>query len=225
MLRIFDKCYKGDGPEESSCLSISAIIALVVLIVVCVIYAVYLLIRAMGISDIAGVHITKNLMLEAMSVQGKLYTSEKKGIKDWIIYEDDAIGYTVKYPNELLMEKNFNNELELKRSDVNIDAKNKSLLYVFVIGKKDIDENSNVVDFIRNKYPEWDGEAKNGVYGGKEGLRTGVFKSVSGIYKDIVCWKLNNKVFYLESKYYLENNGEYADVFDKVISEISIKSL
>lgn len=223
MLKIFDKRYNPDGQEESYQLSIFAMITLVFLMVVSVMYALYLFIHAMGISDIAGVHISKNLMLEVKSVQGKLYTNEEKNIKDWIIYANDSIGVDIKYPNDLSLTNMSENELEIKSVIPNADPKVQSLQYVLLFGKKEAVENLTAQDFIKNKFPEAEGGIKNVFYGEKEGVRTGVFKAESGIYKEIVCWKLENKIIYAESRYYSQNYTESANMFEKIISEINIR--
>jgi hypothetical protein len=221
---IFSKCYRGDdGLEETTCLSLMAMIMLVVLTVVVVVYALYIFIGAMGIPDMAGVHITKNLMLSVKSMQGKLYTNDDKGIKNWMIYEDETNGTTVKYPNDFIVSKTSQGELEFKKDGPGMDSKNQSLLYAFVIGSSEEQENSITEEFIQKKYPNWNGVAESGFYGGKEGMRTGVFKSVSGLYKEIAYWRVGNKILYVESRYYSEKYNEYADIFNKVISEISIK--
>ncbi|KKQ52081.1 MAG: hypothetical protein US70_C0011G0033 [Parcubacteria group bacterium GW2011_GWD2_38_11] len=222
MLKIFfNKRYDTDGPGESNCLSIWALVALVSFTVVGVIYAAYLLVGATGITNVAGVHITKNLILAAKSAQGKLYTNQEKGIKDWIIYKDENLGCSIKYPNDLLLARTSDDELEFKKNGENLNSKQRSLLYAFVIRKKSIASSQSGQDFIKNKYPEWDGKFETGLYGGKEGWRTGVFKSVNGIYKEVVFWKLEEKAVYVESRYYLENNGEYVEMFKKMISEIT----
>ncbi|EKD46916.1 MAG: hypothetical protein ACD_67C00018G0002 [uncultured bacterium] len=221
MLKILDKRYGGDGLEESNCLSISAMISLVVLMVAGIMYALYLFIHAMGISDIAGVHISKDLMLALKKAKGELYTNDAKGIKDWIIYKDDVSGLSIKYPNDLLVTKTVESELEFKKSGPSTASRRQSLAYAFLVGENEVPENSLAEDFMRNKYPEWTGELKTDFYGGKEGSRTGVFKSASGIYKDIVFWKVGNKTVYVESRYYSEKNGEYESIFDNIISEIN----
>lgn len=208
--------------EGSAPVSLFATMFLAVCIVGGISYATYLFIDATKIPDIAGIHITKNIMLAVESIKGNLYTNEEKGIKDWIVRKDEALGLTMKYPNDLVVEKTVDGELEFKKAGLNANSKNQSLVYAFLIGEKSSSENSNVGEFIKNKYPEWNGKLGAGFFGGKEGFRTGMFKSESGIFKDIICWKMGDKFVYAESRYYLEKNNEYAGLFDKVISEINV---
>lgn len=220
MLKIFDKCYSSDGPEESNRLSIAATIGLVAFMIVSIMYALYLFIHAIGISDVAGVHISKSLMLAVKNAKGELYSNEEKGIKDWLIYKDEKSGLVIKYPNDLLVGETSEKELEFKK--MGPGARNKPLLYALVINEDEVEDVLVSEEFMRNKYPEWNGEGEKSFYGGKEGKRTGVFKSVNGIYKEIVFWRIGNKLIYTESRYYLPNYKEEADMFNKIISEISI---
>lgn len=220
MLKIFDKCYSSDGPEESNRLSITATIALVVFMVVSIMYALYLFIQAAGISDIAGVHISKSLVLAVKNVKGELYTNEEKGIKDWFIHKDEKSGLVIKYPNDFLIGETTGKELEFKR--MGAGSRNKPLAYALVVGEVEVGENSMSEEFMRDKYPEWNGEGKKSFYGGKEGLKTGVFKSVNGIYKELVYWRIGNKIIYTESRYYMPNHTEDEEMFNKIISEINI---
>ncbi|EKE18891.1 MAG: hypothetical protein ACD_9C00205G0006 [uncultured bacterium] len=221
MLKIFKKCCGSEEAKDSNCFSILALISLVVLLVVGVMYATYIFIEATGISNIAGVHVSKNIFLATKSAQGKLYSNEEKGIKDWIIYKDAAAGFVVKYPNDLEEGRTLDNELEFKKTNQSASSRNQLLLFSIVVGE-DTNENLNDIDFIKNKYPEWDGKLQRDILGEKEGLRTGVFKSASGIYKELVFWNMGKRRIYIESRCYSENMGEHTDIFNKVISEFNI---
>ncbi|NTW26748.1 MAG: hypothetical protein HGA36_00230 [Candidatus Moranbacteria bacterium] len=223
MLKVFETCYHKDGLGESSQLSILAMASLVFVLVVGISYAMYLLVDAMGISNASGIHVTKNMMLAVEGAKGNLYSNTEKNIKDWIVYKNEFDGYEIKYPNDLESNKNASGAFELKKTIPGGDPKQSSLLYTFMFSRIDEDVSVNVETFMQKRYPEWTGTAKRDVFGGKEGLRTGVFKSVSGIYKDVVCWKNESKVLCLESKYYLENNADYVSIFDKVIAEVDIR--
>lgn len=229
MLKLLDTRYHhGDGFEESSCLSILSIVLLVFFIVLGVGYATWIFIDATRISDISGVHITKNLKLAVNDFRGQLYTDKKRGINDWMIHTDKVNGFEIKHPNDWEMQagQQDNFLLFLKTyQNSNGDAKSKALLLTVKVksitaglGEKTSDSINLEEGFIEQA--DWKKEQING----RIATRTGKIKTIDSLFKDAIFWEPadGKKGFYLEATYYTDNVNDIKyneDIFNKIISE------
>lgn len=225
MLKIFETRYHENGLGESSCLSIFAIIGLVFAVVGSISYAAYLFIDATHISDIAGIHISKNISLEINDLRGKLYTDEKRGIKDWIIHTDKVNGFEIKHPNDWEMQDGQQKNYLLLKVYKNSDTKSSSLLMTVEVGGNNEDDTEKSLENMAAKEGfAWQDDWKKEEVNGRTGVRSGKTKTADGLIKDAIFWETdqNQKSFYLEATYYTDNvnDAKYNEaIFDNIISE------
>lgn len=223
---LFEKHYDGDGLEESNRLSLFAMAVLVFVVVTGIGYATYLFIDASRISDIAGVHITKNFSLVFNDLQGKLYTDESRGIKNWMIHTDKANGFELKHPNDWKMQvvKKDGNFLLLKTYKKSEDRSLSLLMTVKVRGNDEANEKKSLRAIIKEEGFVWQENWKKQELDGRLATRTGKTKTVDGLLKDAVflTTTAGSKGFYLEATYYTDNYNDAKyneEVFNKVIAE------
>jgi|GEM_PF-4797892 len=223
---LFEKHYHGDGLEESNRLSLFAMALLVFTVVTGIGYATYLFIDASGISDIAGVHISKSFSLAADDFRGKLYTDESRNIKDWIIYTDKINAFELKHPSDWEMQTHPKEGILLfLKTYKTSSSRNSSLLMTVEVRGIEQQESENSLKRILEgedlaKQDSWKEMESNG----RMGIRTGKMKTPEGLIKDAIFWKPvdGKKGFYLEATYYTDNynDAKYNEmVFENVISE------
>jgi len=223
---LFEKHYHGNGLEESNRLSLFAMALVVFAVVTGVGYATYLFIDATGIPDIAGVHITNSLSLAVSDLQGKLYTDESRGIKDWLIYTDKANGFELKHPNDWELQAGAKDGifLFLKTYKKSEDKSSSLLMTVKVRGSDEASEGKSLRDIVMKEGFVWQDNWKKEEFGGRMATRTGKIKTTDGLLKDSIFLisAAGDKGFYLEATYYTDNYNDAKyneDVFNKVISE------
>lgn len=206
--------------ERSNGFSLIMIGFLVLCIVVGVSYATYLFIDATQIPTIAGVHITKNLVLAFENIKGDLYSNKEKGIENWMIAEDEKDGFEFKYPNDGKYRSVLNGgEFVMYNSE----KKDKQSLAMNVLVKRQYDGNR---DFAREMI-ESKG-IKNGLDWKKSGVKDydQAFVSIpsngNDPEKELVLWGNEKNLFLMEGTFYNKDKNEMEKTFQNIVSEFKI---
>lgn len=197
-----------------------AIIAFILFIVAAVTFSAYLFIDLTNVSNIAGVHVTKNLLMASNEAQGKLYSDPQKGIKDWLIYADKTNGFEIKYPSEYSLHKNDGGEHLITLTKNNESPRGvDSLSSAIYVDIKFAGDNISLKEVIKEHGIEWKDEWVQQDFGGRPGLRTGEVQDSTGAVKEMVVWQFGGKILLLEEYYFNVDSQASKDLFDKIVSE------
>ncbi len=197
-----------------------AIIAFIVFIVAAVTFSAYLFIDLTHVSNISGVHVTKNLLMASNEAQGKLYSNPEKGIKNWLVYSDKNNGFEIRYPGEYSLQKNDGGDhlITLKRNNLSSQGSD-SLASAIYVDIKYVGDNSSLKEAVNEYGIEWNEQWVQQDLGGRPGIRTGEIKDASGAVKEMVIWQFGGKIFLLEEYYFNADSQTSKDLFNKIVSE------
>ncbi|KKQ46307.1 MAG: hypothetical protein US63_C0003G0020 [Candidatus Moranbacteria bacterium GW2011_GWC2_37_8] len=198
-----------------------AIIFFIMFIVAAVTFSAYLFIDLTHISNIAGVHVTKNLLMAANSAKGELYNNSEKGITNWRIYTDKNNGFEIKYPSEYTLQKNEDGSehlVTLKKSNLSPKGSD-SLSSAIYVDIKNVGDNTSLKDELKEMGIEWNETWSQRDIGGRLGIRTGDVKDTDGREREVVIWQFGGKIFSLEEYHFNEDSSLDRDLFNKIVSE------
>jgi hypothetical protein len=198
-----------------------AIICLTMTIVLAVIYLVYVFIDLTHVSNAANVHVTKSLTLAARKAQGNLYSNPEKGISNWVVSADKLNGYEIKYPDNLLVQRQPDSgEHSLALKKFNLGPKGAdSLLMAIYVDSETVSDKFSLRDEIKEKGLTWDENWRQQEIGGRPGIRTGVVRDEYGVSKELILWQFGGKIFMLEADYFNTDSSEGSELFEKIVSE------
>lgn len=206
-------------PKEAENFISLAIIFFVILIVAAVTFSAYLFIDISRVSNIANVHVTKNLKMAANEAKGNLYTNTEKGIENWIVYADRQNGFEIKYPNEYKFAKNENdNLLSLKKSNITPQGSN-SLSSAIYVKVKDATDGTSIREEIEKMGITWDEKWTQKEIGGRPGISTGEVIDKDGMERELIIWQFGGKIFSLEEYHFNEDSRKDSELFNKIVSE------
>lgn len=212
-----DECHSKEGES----FVVLAIIFLIIFIVATVTFSVYLFIDLTHVTNIAGVHITKNLLMATNRAQGKLYSDEQNGIKDWIVYSDRRNGFEIKYPNEYVLQEindGGNHVIVLKKNNDSAKGTD-SLASAVRVNIKEIGDRASLKEEVLKMGIAWNDDWKQQDFGGKSGIRMRGVRDSSGAPKEMVVWQFGGKIFSLEMTCFNSDSHEVLALFDKIVSE------
>lgn len=213
-----EECSVSDEACVSGTVGIFAAASLVFFMVVTIVYALYVFVHVSGISDIAGVHVTGSLKSAAGEIiYGK--TEDAAGYEGWLTYGNDV--FQLKYPNDWTVQEmnDGKNIVSLKKYNNTGKKGADSLSETIFVSASQVPDNLSMKDILNEKGIAWNDAWKQEMIGGKPGIHTGEITADSGIVKDMIFWKFNDKLYSIEGDYLNANISDSENIFKKIIAQ------
>lgn len=191
----------------------------VIFVVAMLIYALFTFFHGSRLANIAGVHFSDNLKEayhQIMSGKNVSEVGSVAGYENWLTYRCDA--YEVKYPEG--WELKDEDYLTVRKFNKKAYGYFDSLAAEIKIKQLENPENLEIVEYLKKNNLQI-GAKKEEMIGGRNALRTGIFKGPMGFTERAVYWPMEGKVLFLEAIFY---NNNYEDLFgdyEKIVQSVT----
>lgn len=202
---------------NSSNLVVVITMAAVVVTSAVLLWALYSVIHISHLSELAGMHLTKDAKKTASELMNKNADDYIiAGYENWQTYKNNL--FELKYPQEWTAEEKAG-ELVIRKFNKKTYGYFDSLALSIAIKQLENPNNLELAEYLKaNKLPE--GEKKEVELGGKHALRSGVLKDSQGLTERIIYWELSGKIMQLDATFYNNNYEELFGDFEKIIDSI-----
>jgi hypothetical protein len=191
----------------------------VVFTAIVLLWAVYSVIHISRLSELAGIHLTKDFQQAANQLINKEKNDyELARYENWQTHKNDV--FELKYPQNWTIE-NKNDEVIIRKFNKKVHNYFDSLAVSISIKQLENPDGLEVSEYLEiNKFPT--GEKKQIELGEKTVLHTGMFKNSHGLVEKIAYWKFSKKIMQLDAIFFNDNHEELLEDFEKIIQSIKL---
>lgn len=184
-------------------------------------YALYLFVNVSRIGNVANIHISNVLSLASRSIFGGVYNNPELGIKNWMIFESEQDGITMRYPESWKSAKKSSHLFEIRKYNSQASI-NESLAAALFLDKYANEKKTDMETFVSEKSGVEKKLLTKQSRNGTDFFRTGKISDDLGRPLGMIFWERKGRVYSLKVIYYNQKNQVGEQEFEKIFSVMEI---